>query len=340
MRFADPHMLILLIVVPLLFLVESWRRRRSSIGFASLEEVFDTPKTWVIYLQILLPALRFLALVACVLALGRPQWGLETTSISGEGIAIAMVVDISTSMGATDLELDDKNVNRLEVVKSAFREFVEGESREVGGRTGDLIGMFTFARYADALSPLTLDHEALVRVLDEVKIVGLPEEDGTAIGEALVLAAEELRKVVTTSRVMILLTDGSNNAGEVSPADAARVAEAFGIKVYTIGAGSQGQTMMPQVERDGSVSYHPTQVYIDEYMLTEVAELTGGKYFRATDRKGLQEIYGEIDRLEKSQNVGEQYQRYTEGFPWFLALALMALLSEITLATTRLRRIP
>ena len=156
----------------------------------------------------------------------------------------------------------------------------------------------------------------------------------------MVLAAEELRNAAASSRVMILLTDGSNNAGDTSPVDAARVAEAFGIKVYTIGAGSQGQAMMPQISRDGSITYHPTQVYIDEYMLTQVAELTGGRYFRATDREGLEAIYTEIDRLETSTNIGEQYQRYIEGFPWVLAFALMLLLSEVTLATTRLRRIP
>ena len=332
MRFADPIMLALLMLVPVLLVAQTWWNERISISFPGLRDIFKTPKTWAVRLQPLLPMLRTFALIACIVALARPQWGLETTKIYSEGIAIAMVVDISSSMGAIDLEIDEEKVNRLDVVKGAFREFVEGDDKEVGGREGDLIGMFTFARYADSLSPLTLDHEALVKVLEEVKIVGLPEEDGTAIGDALVLAADELRNAVASSRVMILLTDGSNNAGDTSPVDAARVAEAFDVKVYTIGAGSQGQAMMPQISRDGSISYHPTQVYIDEYMLTHVAELTGGRYFRA--------IYTEIDRLETSTNIGEQYQRYTEGFPWVLALALMLLLSEVTLATTRFRRIP
>ena len=340
MRFADPIMLALLMLVPVLLVAQTWWNERISISFPGLRDIFKMPKTWAVRLQPLLPMLRILALIACIVALARPQWGLETTKIYSEGIAIAMVVDISSSMGAIDLEIDEEKVNRLDVVKGAFREFVEGDDKEVGGREGDLIGMFTFARYADSLSPLTLDHEALVKVLEEVKIVGLPEEDGTAIGDALVLAADELRNAVASSRVMILLTDGSNNAGDTSPVDAARVAEAFDVKVYTIGAGSQGQAMMPQISRDGSISYHPTQVYIDEYMLTHVAELTGGRYFRATDREGLRAIYTEIDRLETSTNIGEQYQRYTEGFPWVLALALMLLLSEVTLATTRFRRIP
>lgn len=339
MRFADPMMLALLALVPVLILSQFFRGNRSSFKVPSLGDFRDAPKTWAIYLQPILPLLRVLALTACIIALARPQWGLETTKIVGEGIGIAMVVDISTSMSAIDLEIDEKKVNRLEVVKKAFRAFVEGDGEEGRGREGDLIGMFSFARFADSLSPMTLDHEALVKVLDEVKIVELPEEDGTAIGDALVLAAEELRRAATSSKVLILLTDGSNNAGDTDPTDAARVAEAFGIKVYAIGAGSQGRAMMPQVSQDGSISYHPTQVYIDEYMLTQVAELTGGRYFRATDSKGLEAIYSEIDRLEKSKNIGEQYQRYTEGFPWVLALALVFLLTEVALSTTRFSRI-
>ena len=340
MRFADPMMLALLALVPMLILLQFFRGNRPSVKVPGLGDFRHVPKTWAVYLQPILPLLRLLALTACIIALARPQWGLETTRIVGEGIAIAMVVDISTSMSAIDLEIDEKKVNRLEVVKKAFRAFVEGDGEEGRGREGDLIGMFSFARFADSLSPMTLDHEALVKVLDEVKIVELPEEDGTAIGDALVLSAEELRGVATTSKVLILLTDGSNNAGDTDPADAARVAEAFGIKVYAIGAGSQGQAMMPQVSQDGSISYHPTQVYIDEYMLTQVAEITGGRYFRATDSKGLEAIYSEIGRLEKSKNIGEQYQRYTEGFPWVLGLALIFLFTEITLSTTRLSRIP
>ena len=340
MKFADPMMLTLLALVPVLLLAQFLKGNRFSIEIPSLHDFFDAPKTWAVYLRPILPVLRVFALVACIVALARPQWGLETTKVIGEGIAIAMVVDISTSMSAIDLEIDEKKVNRLTVVKKAFRAFVEGDSEGAGGREGDLIGMFAFARYADALSPLTLDHQALVKVLDEVKIVEIPEEDGTAVGDALVLAAEELRNAATSSKVLILLTDGSNNAGDTDPVDAARVAEAFGIKVYAIGAGSQGQAMMPQVSREGNISYHPTQVYIDEYMLTQVAELTGGLYFRATDSKGLEAIYSEIDRLEKSKNIGEQYQRYTEGFPWVLALALIFLLTEATLTTTRFSRIP
>lgn len=340
MKFADPMMLTLLALVPVLLLAQFLKGNRFSIEIPSLRDFFDAPKTWAVYLQPILPVLRVFALVACIVALARPQWGLETTKVIGEGIAIAMVVDISTSMSAIDLEIDEKKVNRLAVVKKAFRAFVEGDGEEAGGREGDLIGMFAFARYADALSPLTLDHQALVKVLDEVKIVEIPEEDGTAVGDALVLAAEELRNAATSSKVLILLTDGSNNAGDTDPVDAARVAEAFGIKVYAIGAGSQGQAMMPQVSREGNISYHPTQVYIDEYMLTQVAELTGGLYFRATDSKGLEAIYSEIDRLEKSKNIGEQYQRYREGFPWVLALALIFLLTEATLTTTRFSRIP
>ena len=158
MRFGDPSMLVLLALLPVLLFVHIWRKDQASINFPGLRNIVNVRTTWAVRLQPLLPVLRTIALAACVVALARPQWGVETTNVYSEGIAIAMVVDISTSMGAIDLEGDDEKVNRLDVVKGAFREFVEGDDKEVTGREGDLIGMFTFARYADSLSPLTLDH--------------------------------------------------------------------------------------------------------------------------------------------------------------------------------------
>jgi Ca-activated chloride channel family protein len=368
MRFADPHLLFLLPLLPFLFYFI--RRRRdegAALVFPVVQELrrLATPAT--VRLHRALPLLRLLVLALCIVALARPQWGIQATRITREGIAIAMVVDISGSMAAQDLKIDDQQSDRLEVVKQTFRLFVTGdgtdgsaneaeaeaedktsereenrlqELADLKGREGDLIGLLTFARFTDALSPLTLDHAALLKLLEQVEIVSLAEEDGTAIGDAIVMGVENLRKAGGAGKVMIVLTDGSNNAGDTSPLQAAQVARALDIKMYTIGTGSRGIAMMPVQRSDGSSYLLPAQVYIDEDTLTQVAELTGGKYFRATDSEALRSIYAEIDRLEKAENIVESYQEYIEGFPPFLILALVILLCEVLLINTRLRSVP
>jgi Ca-activated chloride channel family protein len=200
--------------------------------------------------------------------------------------------------------------------------------------------MVTFARYADSVSPPTLDHEALLGLLDQVRIIELPPEDGTAIGDAIVRAIDMLEQAEGASKVMILLTDGSYNAGEVEPLVAAQVAGAYGIRIYTIGAGTQGTALMPVAAADGGTEYLPSEVSIDEATLTQIAQLTEGKYFRATDAEALRSIYAEIDRLEKVQNVAEHHQRYVDVYPLVIAIGLALLLLESVLVTTRLRTIP
>jgi len=272
-------------------------------------------------------------------ALARPQRGLQSTRVYSEGIAIVMVVDISGSMAALDLQLDGQPSDRLSVVKHTFRQFVQGDKRHPS-RSGDLIGMVAFARYADSISPLTLDHETLLALLDQVEIVSSREEDGTAVGEAIALGVARLRDSTAKSRVMIVLTDGANNAGDTEPLQAAQIAKALGIKIYTIGAGRQGMAPVPVRTRDGRTVLRRMQVYIDERTLKEIAELTGGQYFRATDSETLNAIYDEIDRFEKTTNVVEKFQQYTERFDLFLLPALMLLLLEIVVTNTRLRTVP
>ena len=251
-----------------------------------------------------------------------------------------MVIDTSSSMSAIDLRLEDRPSNRLEVVKATFREFVTGGAAGVNGRSSDAIGMVTFARYADNISPPTLDHEALLGLLDQVGIVELPPEDGTAIGDAIVRAIDMLEQADGASKVMILLTDGSYNAGEVEPLVAAQVAGAYGIRIYTIGAGTHGTALMPVAAPGGGTDYVSSEVTIDETTLTQIAQLTEGEYFRATDAAALRAIYAEIDRLEKAENVAEHHQRYIEIYPLVVALGLSLLLLEVILVTTRLRTIP
>jgi Ca-activated chloride channel homolog len=340
MRFAHPEALLLLLLIPVLVVGVRWRAAPPAIGFPTSGELARLRPSLAVRLHAALPWLRALALGAAVLALAGPQWGVEATRILREGIAIAMVIDTSSSMSAIDLRLEDRPSNRLEVVKATFREFVTGDETGVNGRGSDAIGMVTFARYADNISPPTLDHEALLGLLDQVGIVELPPEDGTAIGDAIVRAVDMLDEAKAASKVIILLTDGSYNAGEVEPLVAAQVAGAYGIRIYTIGAGTHGTALMPVAAADGGTDYVPSEVTIDEATLTQIAELTGGRYFRATDAAALRSIYAEIDRLEKAQNVAEHHQRYVEIHPLMIALGLALLLLEAVMVTTRLRTIP
>jgi Ca-activated chloride channel homolog len=340
MRFANPEALLLLLLVPLL--LAGMRRARAplAIGFPISGEARQLAPPLALRLHRALPWLRALALGLAVLAAAGPQWGVRTTSIAREGIAIALVIDISSSMSAIDLRLEDRPSSRLEVVKATLRDFVAGTEVELGGRAGDAIGMVTFARYADTISPPTLDHAALLGLLDQVAIVAMPTEDGTAIGDAVVRAIDMLERAEGASKAIVLLTDGSYNAGEVEPLVAAQLAAAYGIRINAIGAGSRGTALMPVAAPDGGTEYLASEVTIDEATLEQMALLTGGKYFRATDAAALRAIYAEIDRLEKAPNVAEHQQRYVELYPLLVALVLLLLLFEIVMITTRLRAIP
>jgi len=340
MRFAHPEALLLLLLVPVVMIAVRRRARRRGLGFPVSAELARLRPSAAARLHAALPALRAAILSLAMVALAGPQWGIETTKIEREGIAVAMVIDTSSSMSAIDLRLDDRPSNRLEVVKATFRDFVTGGAAGVNGRSSDAIGMVTFARYADNISPPTLDHEALLGLLDQVGIVELPTEDGTAIGDAIVRAIDLLGETESASKVIILLTDGSYNAGEVEPLVAAQIAGAYGIKVYAIGAGTRGTALMPVPAADGGTDYRPSEVTIDEATLEQIAQLTEGRYFRATDAATLRSIYAEIDRLEKARNVAEHHQRYVEIYPLVVALGLLLLVLEIVMVNTRLRTIP
>lgn len=339
MRFADPYVLILLVLLPLIWL---WARRKqaSLMAMPAAAPDFVARKSWRIRVRLLMPWIRFAVLALGIVALARPQWGVEVTKVVREGIAIAMVVDISTSMGALDLAEDGTEESRLDVVKRTFEGFVKGTGQDSVGRKGDAIAMITFAQYSDVINPPTLDHSALLSTLEAASIVTVSEEDGTAIGDAIVLAADALTRHGTGSKVMIVLTDGSNNAGDIEPVIAASVAASQNIKLYAIGAGSKGLAVTPVRDQDGELVMQESQVYIDEFTLTKVAEQTGGRYFRATDGDALKAIYDEIDRLEKAPHVAQRFQQYREGYPLVLLAALVLLLSELGLVNTKLRALP
>jgi Ca-activated chloride channel family protein len=264
---------------------------------------------------------------------------VKASKVYRQGIAIDMIVDVSRSMAMLDFQFDGSQNNRLEVVKQAFRQFVQGGA-SLAGRDSDLVGMVTFARYADSISPLTLDHQLLLTLLDTIDIVTLPEENGTAIGEAIALGAERLSNSSAASRVMILLTDGANNAGDVEPLQAARIAKALRIKIYTIGVGTGGMATVAVPAHDGRLALRSMPVLIDEPTLNEIATITGGQYFRATDGAALQAIYAEIDRLEKTWHALGHYQQKVEGFPLLLLASLALLVLEVVLANTCCRTIP
>lgn len=337
-RLASPGFLALLILLPLL---HGWIHKRRTYAAMAHPDLTGFGQFNLMARRVRwarrLPWLRYIALALCIVALARPQWGYQASKVQRDGIAIAMAVDLSSSMGAKDLMLDENRSDRLSVVKDTFKQFVNGDGDTLAGREGDLIGLVTFARYSDMRIPPTLDHGVLSQMVGELRIVSESDEDGTAIGDGMMAAIESLRNLHNESRVLILLTDGSNNAGQISPMQAASVAKALGIKVYAIGAGTRGMAMMPARKRGGGVEMRPTMVFIDDDGMTEIAEHTGGRYFRATDGKALQAIYREIDRLEKGRNMSTSYQEYREVVAPLIILALLALLVESVLRHTWLR---
>ncbi|MEK6237160.1 MAG: VWA domain-containing protein, partial [Planctomycetales bacterium] len=269
--------------------------------------------------------LRAPAVAATAIALAGPRTPDAETKIRREGIAIMMVVDTSGSMEARDLVRGDVSVNRLAVVKDVFRDFVLGEETGAGkGRPDDLIGLIAFAGYADSLCPLTLDHGNLTSMVEDLRIGRDREENRTALGDALALAVERLRRNRSKSKVVLLLTDGVNNAGAIAPEQAAGLAASHGVKVYCIGAGTDGVAPMPMVNRNtGRVTLGRMVVKIDEQVLKTIASKTGGKYFRAVDKESLRRIYAEIDRLERTKVTELRYLQYTEHYAAFVWAALI-----------------
>ncbi len=328
LRLAQPLMLLLGALVPVLIYWYFFHRQRrtAALRYSNLELLEAAGKSWRTRLRHLPFVLRMLVVACLVLALARPQTGSAEEEITAEGIDIVMALDLSTSMLAEDLR-----PNRLEAAKRVAMEFIDG-------RRNDRIGLVVFARRGFAQCPLTLDYGILKDLLAEVQ-TGLID-DGTAIGMGLVTAINRLRESNAKSRIIVLLTDGRNNQGEIDPLTSAEMAQTLGIKVYTIGAGAKGLAPYPVQDPVFGQRYARVEVDIDEETLLETAEITGGRYFRATDTASLKAIYSEIDRLEKTEVTVTQFTRYRELFHYPLALASLLLISELVLANTRFRRIP
>lgn len=328
MVFAQPYWLILLAVVPLLAAYDWWRGRRKGAGlrYSSIRPAKAAPKSVWIRIRGLPPALRYGALILGILALARPQEHDVVEERFAEGVDIMLVLDTSTSMRAQDF-----SPNRFEAAREVASEFV-------GDRTSDRVGLVVFAAKAFTQTPLTLDYDFLLRMLDEVEVGVI--EDGTAIGTAVAMAVNRLKESTAESKVLILLTDGQNNRGEIDPVTASDVAKTMDVRIYSIGVGAYGEAPFLFDDPFGGQRRRMVPVEIDEEMLTTVAENTGGRYFRATNKQGLRDIYQEIGELEKTQIEERVYTDYRERYSLFLLPAFGLLLLELLLSNTRLRRIP
>lgn len=325
--FAYPWILWALLLVPLLGFWY-WRRRRhmvTELTFSSLQPFDHTPRVLREKLRDVPIALRLAALALFIIALARPQAVSSRENVSTEGIDIVLVLDISGSMLAEDF-----SPNRLVAAKQVADEFVDG-------RVNDRIGLVIFSAESFTQCPLTTDYPVLKSLLKEVKNGMIA--DGTAIGLALANGVNRLKDSEAKSKVMILLTDGVNNRGEIDPITAAKIAATYNIRVYTVGVGAQGEAPYP-VETPFGIQRRLIPVDLDEKTLTAVADMTGGKYYRATDNRKLKAIYKEIDQLERSKIEVTAYKRYTELFYNWLAAGLLALLMEVVLGATVLRKIP
>ncbi len=333
----DPLFLLVGLLAPLVYLFAS--RLPGAVTYSSLSIVSHAPVSLRRRLAVLPALLLAAATLALAIALAGPRTGNAVNRIQREGIAIAMVVDRSGSMRARDFVENDLSVDRLAVVKQIFRDFISG-GQYGDGRPDDLVGLIAFARYADSLCPLTLDHGNLLTILEDLEIVTEREEDGTAVGEGLALAVERLREHPAASKVVILLTDGVSNVGDIDPLQAAELAIANSIKVYAIGAGKTGYAPVPVQTPGGQTVLRRAFVEIDEQTLQTIAERTGGRYFHATNAEGLGAVMKEINELERSEITEIRYLEYSEHFSGFVGAALLFVASSTLLSGTFLRRLP
>ncbi len=342
MRFEWPEALWLLL--PAVWWL--WRRHRQpapALEFSSLDLVAPEAASWRTRWAWLPDAFRALAVLSLIAALARPQREVEEHLRVREGIAINLLMDISSSMDMPIPSLSGNKLTRMEAVKSVLQQFILGDGKELSGRPDDLLGLVTFARYADTISPLTTAHDALAEIISEIKIEDRPNEDGTAYGDAVTLAAARLHSIETglnptgsgekiKNRVIVLLTDGENNCGRHLPLEATALAKQWGIRVYVI---SLADSDLTAGARPGDTA--PSQA---AQILMRMASETGGLYQSARDAQGLHAIYQKIDALEKSRIRIQTNTGWREWFPALTVLALVLIAAEMTLRSTLLRRIP
>lgn len=331
MTFAYPWLLLLLLLLPVLAWLKGKRNRQPAFVYSSVQLVKTIIGLSRSSVGAILLKMRWLALACFIVALARPQLGEGDSKIKASGIDIVIAIDLSGSMAAEDFELKGEPVNRVVIAKDTIRQFV-------AKRVNDRIGLVAFAGRAYIAAPLTLDHDFFLQNLERLDLGTI--EDGTAIGSAMSAGLNRLRELKSKSKIIILMTDGQNNAGKVPPLTAAEAAKALGVKVYTIGIGTRGIARVPVTDVFGRKMYQQQKVDIDEETLTKVANMTGGKYYRADNTTSMRRIYAEIDQLETTEVEVKKYQRYQELFHWPALAGLSLLLLEIILANTAWRRLP
>jgi Ca-activated chloride channel family protein len=330
-RFLQPEWFWLLALLPVILF---WRGRRgpvaaieySDVGIA--REASRASRSRVGRWLWLLP---LVAGVLMIVGLARPQRAHSRTEVTANGIDIVLALDVSGSMQALDFEIDNRRLNRIEVVKSVVSKFIEE-------RPNDRIGLIAFAGAPYLVSPLTLDHDWLQQNLERVNIGA--GDDGTAIGSAIAAGVNRLRTTPAKSKVVVLLTDGMNNTGKIAPLSAAEAAKALGVKVYTIGVGVRGKAPIPVKDEAGNMHVVMAKVDVDEKTLQTVADQTGGKFYRATDTDSLQQIYEQINRLERTAQTVQKFERYEELYQWALIPSFAVLGLGFLLQQTRFRRLP
>lgn len=331
MIFKDPLFLVLIVLLVPILVWACAQKRESSLRFPSTDLVSSLPRTWKVRFSNMPFYFRLLALVLFVIALAGPRSVLEEINHQTQGVDIILAIDASGSMAAEDFTLNGQRYNRLEVVKDVVKEFIDA-------RRSDRLALVAFAGLAYTVSPLTTDYGWLKANLDRVSLNMM--EDGTAIGSAISVSLSRLKKSEAKSKLVVLLTDGVNNRGKVDPLSAAKAAQALGVRIYTIGAGTNGSAPYPVKDIWGRKGYQNVSVEIDEKTLKTIADTTSGRYFRATDTDSLREIYREIDRLEKTKIQESGYRDYKELFGYFLGAGLLLLLAAVVFENTLFLKLP
>lgn len=330
-RFLYPSFLWLLALLPLLAVLRGRRGPVAAVKYSSADIARQVARETRSRAGRWLAPLSLFAFAFMIIAIARPQLGHSTSTVEASGVDMILAIDCSGSMEALDFKLEGESANRLDVAKSVVAKFIDA-------RPNDRIGLVGFAGAPYLVSPLTLDHDWLQQNLNRVQIGTV--EDGTAIGAALATSVNRLREQPGKSKIVVLLTDGQNNAGKIMPETAAQAAKALGVKVYTIGAGVRGEAPVPVTDVFGNKRLAMAKVDVDEDTLKKIAEETGGKFFRATDTQSLQDIYGQIDRLEKTTHQLKKFEHHTELFAFAVLPALALLGVSLGLEHTRFLRLP
>jgi Ca-activated chloride channel homolog len=333
MTFGHPYLLLLLLLLPLAAWLKGRRGQPAAFVYSStqlLRGVQDITKSNA---GGFLAALRWLSLVLFIVALSQPRLTkFDTTKATASGVDIVVAFDLSGSMAAEDFEIKGQRVNRVVMAKDVLQKFI-------AQRRSDRVGLVAFGTQAYIASPITLDHDFLLKNLERMDLNTI-NGNQTAIGSALSTAVNRLRELKSKSKIVILMTDGQNNAGKIDPLTAAEAAKALGVKCYTIGVGTRGQAPMPATDMFGRRVYQMVNVDIDEDTLAKISDMTGGKYFRADNAKNFENIYDEIDKLEKTEADVKKFAQHTELFAWLIAIGIVLLVAEVALGQTVLRRLP